>query len=144
MLALLTAVTLDARYGAIKLVIASRRNRLAARPESVVSSLVLARRRANPVRRSPLLLSHRRHPRAATLAASGYGGERQSRRECRLGDIAEAGIGRRDQFGGSFDAEAQYVGRDPVAPGHGPDANVSVAAFLLTSSVRRAVLWRWF
>jgi hypothetical protein len=24
--------------------------------------------------------------RAATLAASGYGGERQSRRECRLGD----------------------------------------------------------
>jgi hypothetical protein len=28
--------------------------------------------------------------RAATLAASGYGGARQARRECRLGDQAEA------------------------------------------------------
>jgi hypothetical protein len=35
-------------------------------------------------------LSHRRPFRAATLGASGYGGERQSRPECRLGDEAEA------------------------------------------------------
>src|ERR1022692_4954052 len=50
----------------------------------------LARRRANAVRRlAPAFVSPQAF-RAATLAASGYGGERQSRRECRLGDTAVA------------------------------------------------------
>ena len=47
-----------------------------------------ARRRANAVRRlAPAFVSPPAF-RAATLAASEYGGERQSRRECRLGDVA--------------------------------------------------------
>ena len=54
------------------------------------ASLLLARRRANAVRRlAPAFVSPQAF-RAATLAASGYGGARQSRRECRLGDQAEA------------------------------------------------------
>ena len=52
----------------------------------------MARRRANAVRGfAPAFVSPQAF-RAATLAASGYGGERQSRRECRLGDKGEAGI----------------------------------------------------
>jgi hypothetical protein len=50
----------------------------------------LARRRANAVRRlAPAFVSPQAF-RAANLVASGYGGERQSRRECRLGDIGAA------------------------------------------------------
>ena len=57
-------------------------------PAHNASALLLARRRANAVRRfAPAFVSPQAF-RAATLAASGYGGERQSRRECRLGDKA--------------------------------------------------------
>src|SRR5450755_2015161 len=61
-----------------------------ARPRTARPVSQLARRRANAVRRlAPAFVSPQAF-RAATLAACGYGGERQSRRECRLGDEAEA------------------------------------------------------
>ena len=67
-----------------------RSSRLEGSPLRRPMDLPVARRRANAVRRlAPAFVSPQAF-RAATLAASGYGGERQSRRECRLGDKGAA------------------------------------------------------
>jgi hypothetical protein len=77
---------------------------------ALVCPTATARRRANAVRRLvPAFVSPQAF-RAATLAASGYGGERQSRRECRLGDGGEVSL----ETSAEQDARVQLESHRPV------------------------------